>query len=101
MTGFLIFVVLYFLAGLALAALFKVSPIRMFQAGVFTMLVGLVYVMTMILPDEYRKRIFFDGPKSDEEGSPLVGLFYAIPLSLLICAGVGWIVITLFELIVQ
>ena len=98
MIAFLIIMGLWFMAGFIVATLIGVSWIRAFQVGLLVLIGALVWVATYILPDAYRKRIFFEGPKPDEEGLFIVGCFNAFPLAILLLAGLFRLVLKIVEL---
>ena len=59
---------------------------------------ALIYVATFILPDEDKKRIFFEGPDEGERGLLVAAMFNALPAGILLWAILAWLALKIFEL---
>jgi hypothetical protein len=98
MPFFLLVMIGWFFVGFVIAAVLGVSWLKSFQWGVLVFLGVLIWVATFILPDDYKRRLFFEGPEEDEEGLLVAALFNALPAGILLWAGLAWLFIKIVAL---
>ena len=93
--------ILWFLAGFALAAslnLFIALPLRNYECGLLTMLVGLISLLPLV-NNETGRHLFFDGPDPDEDGDPLIGCLWIAPIEMILLTALAWVGWLIFQLI--
>jgi hypothetical protein len=86
------FAALWFLAGYLSALLvgrFVNLPWGPVQFGLLGLIVGLVALVPK-LQSEHGRRLFFEGPEIDEDGDPILGCLWLIPLQILLLTLLGW-----------
>jgi len=86
------FAALWFLAGCLLALLvghFINLSFGAVQFGFMSMLIGLIALASR-LQTERGRRLFYEGPKSDEDGDFLLGCLWIFPFQILLLTLVGW-----------
>lgn len=83
-----------FLVGLAIEALFGASWVVPCTA--LNLIAGMVMLLLVTRNDRAR-RMFYEGPRENELGSPLVGLLWAFPFTLMIIASIWWLLAQLLK----
>lgn len=83
-----------FLIGLAIEALFGTPWV--IPCTALNLIAGMVMLL-LVTRDDRARRMFYEGPREDELGSPLVGLLWAFPLTLMIIAVIWWLLAQLLK----
>jgi hypothetical protein len=60
-----------------------------YPIGLLGLIVGLVALVPK-LQSEHGRRLFFEGPEIDEDGDPILGCLWLIPLQILLFTLLGW-----------
>lgn len=87
-------ILIWFVAGYLIgAAVNQVGPVTFtpLQFGIAGLLVGLAGLAVVTRTEEGR-RMFYEGPRGEELGDPLIGCLWLLPMSLGAIALVAWIV---------
>lgn len=90
-----IYTLLWFLAGYApayLATWFANLPLQPAQFGLLALVVGLLF-LSGITTTERGRRLFYEGPRGDEDGDPLIGCLWFLPICLVGFALIAWLVL--------
>ena len=89
-----------YLIGLALEmTFFPDTPIRIILVSV-NVLLGLL-LLKGITRDPTAERLFYEGPRPDEEGSPAIGCLWLLPVSLLFVGVLLWLWAVILRLILK
>lgn len=54
-------------------------------------------MLLLVTRNDRARRMFYEGPKENELGSPLVGLLWALPFMLMIIAAIWWLLAQLLK----
>jgi hypothetical protein len=89
----IVFAGLWFLSDYLAALLvgrFISLPFGPIQVGLLGMIIGLVGLLSR-LQTEQGRRLFYEGPGVGEDGDPLLGCLWLIPIQILLFTLLGWI----------
>ena len=89
-----LYAVAWFLAGYAVTWLVNAwfrSPVEAYQGGLMGLIVGLIILMPAIRTERGR-RLFYEGPAEGEEGDPVIGCLFLLPILILIVTIIAWLV---------
>ena len=89
----------WFVAGFVMAWALGLPWLRSIQVGLSSLIVGLLVVVRVILRNPRLDRLFSFGPAEDEDGDPLLGCFFVIPLMIALIAFLSWLSIQLWRFI--
>lgn len=87
------FATLWFLSGYLAALLlgrFVDLPFGPVQFGLLGMIIGLMALLPR-LQTEQGRRLFYEGPEVGEDGDPILGCLWFIPVQILLFTLLGWI----------
>ena len=79
------------MVGFVVAWVFDIPWLRSIQAGLTSLIFGLIIVAGVILRNPRLDRLFTYGPGEDEDGDPLLGCFFAIPIIIALTTFLAWI----------
>jgi len=70
----------WFLSGVAITWSLGFSLLNSTQVGLIGLIIALVYLAILILPNDYNRKLFFEGPTVDDEFYLHIGCLWYIPL---------------------
>jgi len=73
-----------------------------YRAGLMFASVNVIMGMVLlkgVISDPFGDRMFFEGPKMDEDGDPRVGCLWLVPMNFLLMGGLMWLGVILFRFI--
>lgn len=60
------------------------------------LIAGMVLLL-LVTRSEQARRIFYEGPRENEPGLPIIGLLWVVPLALLLVGLIWWLVAQLLQ----
>ena len=80
--------------GLAMQAFFNGQ--WLLPCASLNLITGMVLLL-LITRNEQARRIFYEGPRENEPGLPVIGLLWVIPVTLLLVGLIWWLVAQLLK----
>jgi hypothetical protein len=81
-------------AGIGISAFFGVDWVIF--CGSLNMMAGM-FMLLWITRSEHARRLFYEGPKGDEPGNPIIALLWIMPFSLLLAGIIWWLMAQFFQ----
>lgn len=83
-----------FAVGIALGALFGVQ--WAISCTALNLIAGMIMLL-LVTRNEHARRLFYEGPRENESGMPLIGILWAIPFILLFIGVMWWLLAQLLK----